>query len=59
MQESYQYDVKKTIKISTAVKTNDQNYTRGKEIASRFEYFVVNNHWKQASLVDSSWFQAR
>jgi len=44
MQEYDQFDVKQTIQISTAVKINVQNYTRGKEIASRFEYFVENSH---------------
>jgi len=40
MQESDQFGVKQTIQISTVVKINDQNYTRGKETASRFKYFI-------------------
>jgi hypothetical protein len=40
--------------ITTSVKINNQNYTRGKEIFSPFEYLFENNHQNQANVVDSA-----
>jgi len=54
MQTSNQFYYREAIQIPISVKINDQNYTRGKETVSPFEYFVENNHRNQASLVDSS-----